>query len=67
MQVTVIDLQCNIGLKEKYIYIGLYGLYSKYIDMNTFPTIHSHGLKMVSLFESTCVLLWATFFKDEEC
>jgi hypothetical protein len=53
MQMTVIDMQCNGGLKEKYIYIGLFGLYSKYIDMNTFPAIHSHALKMVSLFGST--------------
>lgn len=38
---------------KKYIYVGLFGLYFIYIDMNTFPQIHSHALKMVSLFEST--------------
>jgi hypothetical protein len=51
MQMTVIGLQCNSGLKEKYIYVGLFDLYSKYSDMNTLPAIHSHALKMVSLFE----------------
>ena len=53
MQMTVIDLQCNSGLKEKYIYVGLFGLYSKYSDMNTLPAIHSRALKMVSLYENT--------------
>jgi len=52
MQMMVIDMQCNGGLKEKYIYAGLFVLYSKYTDMNTFPTIHSHALKIVSLFGS---------------
>jgi len=45
-------MQCSGGLKEKYIYIRLFGLYSKYINMNTFPAIQSHDLKMVSLFGS---------------
>jgi len=52
MQMTVIDTQCNGGLKEKYIYVALFGSYSKYIDMNIFPAIHSHALKMVSVFGS---------------
>jgi len=52
MQMTVIDMQCNGGLKEKYVYVGLFGSYSKYTDMNSFPAVHSHAMKMVSLFGS---------------
>jgi len=54
MQVTVIDMQCNGGLKEQYIYVGLFGLYSKYIDVNTFPEVHSHALFGNTYFCEQC-------------
>jgi hypothetical protein len=51
MQMEIIDLQCNSGLK-KYTNVGLFHFYSIYTDKNTFPAIHSQALKMVSIFAS---------------
>jgi len=52
IQMEITDLQCNSGLKEKYN-VRLFDFYSKYMEKNTFPTICSHALKMVSPFGST--------------
>jgi len=40
MQMEIIYVQCNGGLKEKYSNAGLFDLYSKYIDTNTFAAMH---------------------------
>jgi len=40
MQMEIIYVQCNGGLKEKYSNVGLFDLYSKYIDTNTFAAMH---------------------------
>jgi len=40
MQMEIIYVQCNDGLKEKYSNVGLFDLDSKYTDTNTFPAMH---------------------------
>ena len=35
MQMEIIYVQCNGGLKEKYSNVGPFDLYSKYTDTNT--------------------------------
>jgi hypothetical protein len=47
----IIDLQCNSGVKETYNNAGLSDFYSKYIDKNTLPAVHSHALKMATLWK----------------
>ena len=40
MQLEIIYVQCNGGLKEKYSNVGLFDLCSKCTDTNTFAAMH---------------------------
>ena len=54
-QMELAELQCNSNLKEKFINTSLLEFYRLYLSKTMFPNLHTHALKIATLFGSTYI------------